>query len=272
MTINCNNIKLSKGSTGSNVTEVQTILKNKGYYTGKVDGSYGDMTVSAVKSFQKANGLAVDGWVGPVTCKKLNGTNTNTNTTTTTYSYYKNGIYHSGQHYVGKGCDKMGQCTSYFCADCSMKQQLTKNDLDKMFTQSILAGYAGTTTSGTSHNGINTALATVAKKLGIKLKVEWKNFSDLGSTQRERFEALGKLISQQNVMIILHTLYQYRYGHYESIQEVNMNNQTCTMLNSLGSKCTSKAFCGYIETRNWSRLAKELAGISQKSVCIITYN
>ena len=151
-----------------------------------------------------------------------------------------------------------------------MKQQLTKNDLDKMFTQSILAGYAGTTTAGTSHNGINTALATVAKKLGIKLTVKWVNFSDLGSTMKERFEALGKLICQQNVMVILHTLYGMKYGHYESVQEVNMNNQTVTMLNSLGSKCTSRAFCGYIETRNWSRLAKELAGISQKSICIIT--
>ena len=228
MTLDCNNTNLRKGSTGSSVKEVQTLLKNKNYYTGRIDGDYGDLTVQAVKAFQKAQGtLAVDGVVGPVTCKKLQSSNNKT-----MYSYYKNGIYHSGQHYVSEGCNKLGQCTSTYCADVSMKQQLTKNDLDAMFTQQILAGYAGTTSAGTSHAGIETALYNVAKKLGITIKVQWKNFSDLGSNQRARFEAVGKLISQQNICVILHTLYKLLYGHYESVQEVNMNNNTVTMLNS----------------------------------------
>lgn len=267
MTLNCTNINLKKGSKGDTVKELQTLLQKLSLYNGKIDGDYGDLTVNAVKAFQKSQKtLAVDGVIGPVTCKKLNeATKPSSN-----YSYYKNGIYHSGQHYVSKGCNKLGQCTSTYCADVSMKQQLTKNDLDAMFTQQILAGYAGTTSAGTSHNGIETALYTVAKKLGVKLTVKWVNFSDLGKTVRERFEALGKLISQQNIAVLIHTLYKLQYGHYESVQEVNMNNSTCTMLNSLGNKCTCTSFCGYVETRDWSRLARELAGISQKSVCIIT--
>ncbi len=56
---------LSKyGSRGSEVTQIQTKLKRWGYYSGSVDGIYGSQTVSAVKKFQKKNGLTVDGIAG----------------------------------------------------------------------------------------------------------------------------------------------------------------------------------------------------------------
>ena len=56
---------LSKyGSRGSEVTQIQTKLKRWGYYSGSVDGIYGSKTVSAVKKFQKKNGLTVDGIAG----------------------------------------------------------------------------------------------------------------------------------------------------------------------------------------------------------------
>lgn len=59
---------LSKyGSRGSEVTQIQTKLKRWGYYTGNVDGIYGSQTVSAVKYFQRKNGLAQDGIAGPKT-------------------------------------------------------------------------------------------------------------------------------------------------------------------------------------------------------------
>ncbi len=60
-----------KGSSGSVVTQIQTKLKNWGYYTGSVDGIYGSATESAVKSFQKKNGLTVDGKTGPATLRAL---------------------------------------------------------------------------------------------------------------------------------------------------------------------------------------------------------
>lgn len=266
MTLNCNNTNLKRGSNGEKVKEAQNLLHSLNYYNGKIDGQYGDLTVNAVKSFQKAQKtLAVDGVLGPVTCKKLQQA-----TPTSSNSYYRNGIYHSGQHWIGKGCNKIAQCTSYYCACCSIKQQDTKQDIDN-YTQQKIASMAGTTTAGTSHNGIETALYQIAKQTGKSIKVEWKNFSDLGSTINERFEALGKIIATQNKGVILHTLFKNRYGHFETIQEVNMNNKTCTILNSLGSKC-NPGYCGYIETRSFSELARNLAGISQKSVCIITYN
>jgi hypothetical protein len=47
--------------------EVQSALKNAGYYIGKVDGKAGPMTKKAIEEFQKANNLKVDGKVGPKT-------------------------------------------------------------------------------------------------------------------------------------------------------------------------------------------------------------
>ncbi len=62
---------LKKGSRGEEVRKLQTALKEKGYYTMKVDGIYGNGTVNAVKAFQKANGLKTDGIAGPQTQTKL---------------------------------------------------------------------------------------------------------------------------------------------------------------------------------------------------------
>lgn len=59
---------LSKyGSRGNEVTQIQTKLKRWGYYNGSVDGVYGSKTLSAVKAFQKKNGLTADGVAGEKT-------------------------------------------------------------------------------------------------------------------------------------------------------------------------------------------------------------
>ena len=63
---------LSKyGSRGSEVRTIQEKLKRWGYYSGSVDGIYGSQTVSAVKKFQKKNGLSVDGIAGTQTLKAM---------------------------------------------------------------------------------------------------------------------------------------------------------------------------------------------------------
>lgn len=60
-----------RGSTGATVTEIQTRLKSWGYYTGTVDGIYGSRTESAVKYFQRTNGLTPDGQAGDKTLAAL---------------------------------------------------------------------------------------------------------------------------------------------------------------------------------------------------------
>ena len=60
-----------KGSSGATVREIQTRLKNWGYYFGEVDGIYGSQTEKAVRYFQSKNGLSVDGQVGNQTLAAL---------------------------------------------------------------------------------------------------------------------------------------------------------------------------------------------------------
>ena len=58
---------LSRGKTGEDVYMVQMRLKELGYYNGTVTGGYYGGTINAVKAFQKANGLSVDGAAGKQT-------------------------------------------------------------------------------------------------------------------------------------------------------------------------------------------------------------
>ncbi len=60
-----------KGSSGAMVSQIQTRLKSWGYYSGAVDGVYGSATEKAVRYFQSANGLAVDGQAGDKTLAAL---------------------------------------------------------------------------------------------------------------------------------------------------------------------------------------------------------
>lgn len=61
----------SAGDKGGTVKAVQKKLKSLGYYTGKVDGDYGNGTKKAVIAFQKDNGLKQTGNVNSATLKKL---------------------------------------------------------------------------------------------------------------------------------------------------------------------------------------------------------
>ena len=63
---------LSKyGSRSNEVRQIQTKLKELGYFNSNVDGIFGAKTQSAVKAFQKSKGLTVDGIAGPKTLKAL---------------------------------------------------------------------------------------------------------------------------------------------------------------------------------------------------------
>ena len=60
-----------KGTSGDVVSQIQTRLKNWGYYSGSVDGVYGSQTEKAVRYFQQKNGLSVDGQAGDSTLAAL---------------------------------------------------------------------------------------------------------------------------------------------------------------------------------------------------------
>ena len=72
--------------SSSKIKEIQTKLKNWGYYTGSVDGISGPKTIAAIKLFQKRNGLVVDGIVGSKTAKAMGISLTSTSSSSSSYS------------------------------------------------------------------------------------------------------------------------------------------------------------------------------------------
>lgn len=64
---------LEQGDWGEAVKDVQTYLRQQGFYTGQIDGLYGPNTVSAVRNFQQSRNLIADGMVGPRTWAALVG-------------------------------------------------------------------------------------------------------------------------------------------------------------------------------------------------------
>lgn len=67
---------LKYGSRGAEVGKLQTQLKSLGYFKSNVTNYYGSVTKAAVKKFQAAKGIAVDGIAGQQTAKTLYGTGT----------------------------------------------------------------------------------------------------------------------------------------------------------------------------------------------------
>ena len=65
---------LRRGSTGTAVKALVSELKNQGYYTGNITSSYTSAVEEAVKRFQLAKGLTVDGIAGKNTQHALFGT------------------------------------------------------------------------------------------------------------------------------------------------------------------------------------------------------
>lgn len=62
---------LKKGNSGTSVKKLQTRLKECGWYNGSITGKFDTATETAVKAFQKAQGLTADGKAGSKTQKAL---------------------------------------------------------------------------------------------------------------------------------------------------------------------------------------------------------
>ena len=161
-------------------------------------------------------------------------------------------------------CDDRGQNTPYYCGPHAL-QEVFRNLTGIVVPQSTIAGWASTTSSGTGHSGMDTAVAKFNQKYGYNLKVTWKNFSELG------WNGIRNIINSNNQDCILHNWYRRGSadggGHYEVINAVN---DTINVQNSLGSRCSHGCYYGYIEYRSKSTFEYYINGISQKSVMVIT--
>ena len=89
---------LERGSEGDAVRTLQRRLKELGYLTGSVDGSFGIATEAAVLAFQQRNGLTPDGKAGNATLNRLYGDDAVKNggspvdTSTTAKNSYNTGV------------------------------------------------------------------------------------------------------------------------------------------------------------------------------------
>ncbi|MDX6154045.1 peptidoglycan-binding protein [Marinococcus sp. PL1-022] len=63
---------LKVGHRNSDVKELQEYLQSEGFHTGSIDGVFGPVTASSLKSFQRAKSIGVDGVAGPITFSKMN--------------------------------------------------------------------------------------------------------------------------------------------------------------------------------------------------------
>lgn len=183
-------------------------------------------------------------------------------TTNTTKKTTKTSTLNS--YLTSSGCSGMGQCTGFYCA-CNSLQQAFYRLTGIKVAESTIAGWAGTTSSGTGHWGIETAVAKFNKVYGKKVKITWYNFNDLGKTDTERWNKFQSFINKG--AMFTHIMYRYTYGHYEVPKSVSGSN--VIVLNSLGNSCGGGTYCGYIETRSKSTELGYMKGISQKSIAVL---
>jgi hypothetical protein len=91
-----NSSVLKYGSKGDNVTKLQNKLIELGYIAlGGDDGAFGDVTLLAVKSFQKENGLDSDGIAGEKTLALLYGGTAKQDPDIFVWVESKGKVYHS---------------------------------------------------------------------------------------------------------------------------------------------------------------------------------
>lgn len=198
----------------------------------------------------------------------------------------KSNIYHNGEskckspyvskpHFYDEGAGYLGQINPYNCGPHSVRQALKKFGID--VSESTLASVAGTGYDGTDHDGLNTAIAWAARKFGVKLDVEWVNFSGLGKNDAERFKALGEILCQSNKAAFTHIGYEDSgedygddiFGHYEYLDRINTDTNYVRALNSLGYR-DGYGYYGHLQDRSFKLEAHYISQISQKGICIIT--
>ena len=157
--------------------------------------------------------------------------------------------------------DNRGQNNGYFCG-CHSLQEIFRNLTNIVVPQSTIAEWAATTSDGTDHWGLETAVAQFNRKYGKNLKVKWYNYSELGRS------GVKKIIASNNQDCIIHNLYRNQWGHYEVLNKCY--SDYVDVQNSLGDYCDYPSYYGYVEERYWSTLESYIGGISQKSVMVVT--
>ncbi|MEA4929390.1 MAG: peptidoglycan-binding protein [Candidatus Limiplasma sp.] len=182
-------VTIQSGSRGSAVLNLQKRLTELGYYTARMDGVYLADDITAVRAFQKANNLTVDGKAGYLTQKLIYsdtalrgdlGTTTLTTTlrygdTGTNVTTLQNRLIELG-YLVGTADGTFGTSTKAALVAFQTSNGLTRDGVAGANTQAIL--FSNTAVK-------NTVSTTATLKQGT--------ISDTVKDMQERLIALGYL-------------------------------------------------------------------------------
>ena len=208
---------LKWGSTGEDVKKLQQALKNRGFYDGKIDSTFGSGVYAAVKAFQKQNGLKVDGVAGPATQILLYGSSASSADTSTSLKKGSTGTAVRNLQYV---LYELGY-----------------------YDGKINGQYGDTTADAVRAFQINNDITPVDGVAGPKtLKVIYSN-SAMGATAVDgKFDTLSRGSKGTPVVELQETLYKLGYlsevtGEFDSATEEAVKN--CQRRN--GMSATGKA-------------------------------
>ena len=147
-------------SLKNTVTALQSDLARKGYYSGKIDSSFGKGTQSAVKAYQKKNGLDQTGVAGASTMKKLYGYALGVEEETQKWKIWIDALYQDTDYskfwYNDRTMSKTVKTSG--CAGVSTAMALNALlDTDKYTGQNVMQWFADHgyyKGSGTYHTGV----------------------------------------------------------------------------------------------------------------------
>ena len=167
-----------------------------------------------------------------------------------------------------KGPGKLGQINGYNCGPHSLMQSIYKINKHSV-AESTIATWAGTTSSGTGHDGLYTAInkynSTYPDK---KLTMRWYYYKAVTK------QNIGDWMANPKTAVFFHLYYRNSAGHYELPYKIDLSSSSLTIANSLGDYYNGSnnkdGYYGYFETRTWTNQVSYINDISSPQVCVIS--
>lgn len=161
---------LQKGDKGGKVKDMQAKLTACGYSCGSAgaDGDFGSCTKAAVKAFQRAVGITVDGLAGEITLAKLNNAYNNRSTSMTSGSNWIARLQAecNRQGYSKQAAD--GEKGPDMLAGCPQLYQTSRGNITALLQERLNAiGYNCGTVDGINGSKTQVAIKAFQKAHGL---------------------------------------------------------------------------------------------------------